>query len=216
MKVNKFGRFAAACRIGAGMTRGIVLAAGASTRMGRAKALLPAGGATFVRTILAALHDGGVADAVVVIGPDHDAVAAEIAAAGYGRAVINSRPDEGQLSSLLAGLAAIDGEDLDAALVTLVDVPLVAAATIRLLLARAAASPAPIVRAVHGGRHGHPVIFSRRVFAALRAADPAIGAKAVVRSAGVEDIEVADPGVLVDVDTPADYARLFGNTASGC
>jgi CTP:molybdopterin cytidylyltransferase MocA len=198
------------------MTHGIVLAAGASTRMGRPKALLPAGGATFVRTILAALRDGGVADAVVVIRPGHDAVAAEIAAAGYGRTVVNPRPEEGQLSSLLAGLAAIDGDDVDAALVTLVDVPLVAAATIRLLLARAAASSAPIVRAVHGGRHGHPVIFNRRVFAALRGADPAIGAKAVVRTAGVEDIEVADPGVLVDVDTPADYTRLFGNPPSGC
>ena len=198
------------------MTRAIVLAAGASSRMGRPKALLPIRGGTFVRAILAALRDGGVADAVVVIRPDHDAVAAEIAAAGFGRAVVNPRADEGQLSSLLAGLAAIDGDDLDAALVTLVDVPLVAAATIRLLVARAAASAAPVVRAVHGGRHGHPVIFSRRVFAALRAADPAIGAKAVVRAAGVEDVEVADPGVLVDVDTPADYARLFGDPAPGC
>jgi molybdenum cofactor cytidylyltransferase len=197
------------------MTRAIVLAAGASSRMGRPKALLPIRGGTFVRAILAALRDGGVADAVVVIRPDHDAVAAEIAAAGFGRAVVNPRADEGQLSSLLAGLAAIDGDDLDAALVTLVDVPLVTAATIRLLLDRAAASAAPVVRAVHGGRHGHPVIFSRRVFAALRAADPAIGAKGVVRAAGVEDVEVADPGVLVDVDTPADYARLFGDPAPG-
>src|SRR5204862_5052015 len=102
----------------------------ASTRMGRPKALLPAAGGTFVRTILAVLRDGGVADAVVVIRPGHEALAAEIVAAGYGRAVINPRADEGQLSSLLAGLDAIDEENLEAALVTLVDVPLVTAATI--------------------------------------------------------------------------------------
>jgi molybdenum cofactor cytidylyltransferase len=195
------------------MTLGIVLAAGASTRMGRPKALLPAGQSTFVRTILAALRDGGVADTVVVVRPGHDAVLAEIGAARYGRAVINPRADEGQLSSLLAGLDAVDTDGVDAALVTLVDVPMVRAATIRILLARAAASSAPIVRAVHGGRPGHPVIFKRHVFAALRAADPAIGAKEVVRSAGVDDVEVDDPGVLVDVDTPVDYARLFGKPA---
>ena len=198
------------------MTRGIVLAAGASTRMGRPKALLPAAGGTFVRTILAVLRDGGVADAVVVIRPGHEALAAEVAAAGHGRAVINPRADEGQLSSLLAGLDAIDDERLEAALVTLVDVPFVTAATIRLLVARAAASSAPIVRAVHGGRHGHPVIFKRSVFAALRAADPSVGAKEVVRSAGIEDVEVDDPGVLMDIDTPADYARLFGRTPPAC
>lgn len=196
------------------MTRGIVLAAGASTRMGRPKALLPAGGSTFVRTILTALRDGGVADAVVVVRPGRDDVIAEVEAVRYGRAVTNPGADAGQLSSLLTGLDAIDEDGLDAALVTLVDVPLVSAATIRLLLARAAVSRAAIVRAVHGGRHGHPVIFKRQVFAALRAADPAVGAKEVVRAARVEDVEVDDPGVLVDVDTPLDYARLFGKRAA--
>jgi molybdenum cofactor cytidylyltransferase len=77
------------------------------------------------------------------------------------------------------------------------------------LLARAAASPAPILRATHEGRHGHPVVFRRAVFAALRAADPAAGAKPVVRALAVEDVEVDDPGVLRDVDTPQDYDRLL-------
>ena len=82
-------------------------------------------------------------------------------------------------------------------------------AAIRLLLARAATSAAPIVRAVHRGEHGHPVIFKRRIFDALRAADPAQGAKAVVRAAEVEDVETGDPGVVDDIDTPEDYARLL-------
>jgi molybdenum cofactor cytidylyltransferase len=77
-------------------------------------------------------------------------------------------------------------------------------------------SSAPIVRAVHGGRHGHPVIFKRRVFDALRAADPSVGAKEVVRSAGIEDVEVDDPGVLTDVDTPGDYVRVFGKIPPAC
>lgn len=192
------------------MTPAIVLAAGASTRMGRPKALLPAGDRTFIRAILDTLRDGGAADAVVVIRDADDAVAAEVANAGFGRAVSNPRADEGQLSSLLAGLEAIDRPEVEAALVTLVDIPLVTAATVRLLLARAAASPAPILRAVHGGVHGHPVIFKRLLFEDLRRADPRLGAKEVLRRSVVEDVEVADPGVVEDVDTPGDYRRLFG------
>jgi molybdenum cofactor cytidylyltransferase len=192
------------------MIPAIVLAAGASTRMGRPKALLQAGGGrTFIATILDSLHRGGVHDAVVVVRPGHDAVAAEVGTCAVGRTVTNLRADEGQLSSLIAGLDGIDGPGVVGALVTLVDVPLIQASTVRFLLARAAASDAPILRAVHRGRHGHPVIFKRELFEALRRADPAIGAKAVVRAVRVEDVEVGDPGVVEDVDTPEDYARLF-------
>jgi molybdenum cofactor cytidylyltransferase len=194
------------------MTRAIVLAAGASTRMGRPKALLQAGGRTFIRRILHVMQEAGVTDAVVVVRPTHDEVIAEVAASGFGRAVVNPRAEDGQLSSLIAGLDAIDEPGVDAALVTLVDVPLVAASAIRLLLARTAISTAPILRAVHHGAHGHPVVFKREIFAALRAADPAEGAKAIVRAASVEDVETGDPGVLEDVDTPEDYARLIEKT----
>ncbi len=191
------------------MTPAIVLAAGASTRMGRPKALLRAGDRTFIQMILDALRDGGVPGAVVVVRPGQDEVMAAVAASAFGRAVPNPRPDEGQLSSLIAGLNAIDRPGVDAALVTLVDVPLIEASAVRRLLARAAVSDAPILRAVHRGRHGHPVIFKRAVFERLRQADPSIGAKAVVRAARVEDVEVDVPGIVEDVDTPEDYARLF-------
>ena len=197
------------------MTPAIVLAAGASTRMGRPKALLEAGGRTFIRTILEALRDGGVPEAVVVVRPGQPLVIQEVEASGFGRAVVNPRADEGQLSSLLAGLNAIDRPGVEAMLVTLVDVPLIGAAAIRVLLARAAASECAILRADHGRAQGHPDIVKRRLFDALRTADPAVGAKAVVRAAGVEDVEVDDAGVVEDVDTPADYARLFGKRMPG-
>ena len=105
------------------MTPAIVLAAGASTRMGRPKALLQAGQRTFIRAILDTLRDAGIVDAVVVVRAGDDAVMAEVAAAGFGRPSSIPRADEGQLSSLIAGLDAIDGPAVDAALVTLVDVP---------------------------------------------------------------------------------------------
>jgi molybdenum cofactor cytidylyltransferase len=137
------------------------------------------------------------------------AIEAEIAAAGFGRPVVNPRAADGQLTSLIAGLDAIDAPSVPAALVTLVDVPLVNPDTIRTLLARAGDSGAAVVRAVYRGQHGHPVIFKRELFDALRRGDPAVGAKQIVRTAAIADVEVNDPGVVEDVDTPADYARVI-------
>jgi molybdenum cofactor cytidylyltransferase len=128
---------------------------------------------------------------------------------------VNADPSRGQLSSLVTGLDAIDGPRVVAALVTLVDVPLVTPATIETLLARAAISRALIVRATYGNRHGHPVVFKRELFDALRRADPAVGAKAVFAANTVEDVEVDDPGVLQDVDTPDDYRRLVREIKPG-
>lgn len=186
--------------------------------MGRPKALLPCGGSglTFVARLIATLREGGVEDVLVVGRPGDAALRAEVEARGA-RYVENPRHEEGQLSSLLAGLDVADRPGVRAILVTPVDAPLVAAATVARLLAELHASHAPIVRAVHGGRHGHPVIFSRPVFDPLRHADPAAGARAVLQanSASVLNVEVGDAGVLADVDTPADYQRVFGAPLSG-
>jgi molybdenum cofactor cytidylyltransferase len=108
----------------------------------------------------------------------------------------------------MAGLDAVDVPGVDSVLVTLVDVPLIQASTVRALVARAATSSAPVLRATFRGGHGHPVVFKREVFAALRAADPSAGAKAVLRAVPVEDVEVDDPFVVRDVDTPEEYERL--------
>ena len=191
------------------VTPAIVLAAGASSRMGRPKALLAAGGRTFIRRILDTLRDADLSDAVVVVRPDAGEVIREISSARFGRAIVNTDPTRGQLSSLVTGLDAIDGPRAAAVLVTLVDVPLVEVATVRALLTRAPHSAAPIVRATYRGRHGHPVIFKRELFDALRRADPEIGAKAVFRAHAIEDVDVDDPGVVQDVDTPDDYHRVI-------
>jgi molybdenum cofactor cytidylyltransferase len=115
---------------------------------------------------------------------------------------------------LLAGLDAAEASDLEGVLVTPVDVPAVSAATIRTLLAAARGSRAAIVRPVYGAVHGHPVIFKRGVFDELRRADAGEGARSVVRRdpSRVVDVPVDDAGVVYDVDTPADYERLFGES----
>jgi len=189
----------------------IVLAAGRSSRFGRPKALARTVQATFIAQILQALADAGVPETVVVTRPADDELEREVARSGArARIVVNPDPDRGQLSSLLAGLDAIDRPGTDGAIVLLVDMPLVSSAAIRRVMDASQSSSAPIVRATHSGRHGHPVVFKRDTFDALRRADPSLGAKAVVHAMRVEDVEVEDRGVVEDVDTPEDYRRLFG------
>jgi molybdenum cofactor cytidylyltransferase len=195
------------------MVPGVILAAGRSSRMGRAKALLPCGpgGETFVRRLARALHDGGVQQVLIVGRSDDEALREEVAAMPLAaRFVENPGADAGQLSSVLAGLDAAAVPGTLGLLVTPVDAPLVTAATVATLLAMFSSTGAPIVRAVYRGRHGHPVVFSRDVFDGLRRADPGVGAKAVLRAHAIVNVDVDDAGVVGDVDTPEDYRALFG------
>jgi molybdenum cofactor cytidylyltransferase len=192
----------------------IVLAAGLSTRMGgRSKALLEIGeGETFLTRIIRSFHDAGVTDVAIVVGHEADAVRASLVDRGIRaiRLVVNPAYESGQLSSLLAGLNAIDGAAVRAILMTLVDVPAASPATIRRVIDRYLETGAPVVRPVRGDEHGHPVLIDRRLFDQLRRADPRQGAKPIVRAHASElgNVVVDDEGAFFDVDTPADYARL--------
>lgn len=197
------------------MISGIVLAAGASSRMGQAKAALPLGetGETVVARVIRTLIDGGVPGVVVVAGAHIDAVRHAMPAhEPRARVVEHAGWQQGQLSSLLAGLGAIDEPLLEAALVTLVDVPMVSPLTVAAVIGEWRRTRAPIVRPANGDRHGHPVIFDRSVFADLRAANPNAGAKAVfaIHKDRIVNVEVNDPGAFEDIDTPGDYERLIG------
>jgi molybdenum cofactor cytidylyltransferase len=198
---------------------GIVLAGGRSSRMGRPKALLPIGSAgdTFFDRVTRTLLDAGIEDVIVVVGADAAAIRAAARPRAGVRIVDNPDYEQGQLTSLLAGLRAIDGSQVTAALVTLIDVPLVSAATVRTLLAAQRERGAPVVRPVSNGRHGHPVIFGRALFQELHDADPAQGAKPVVRAHAAEMIEVPidDEGAFTDIDTREEYERIIGPLARG-
>jgi molybdenum cofactor cytidylyltransferase len=192
----------------------IVLAAGKSTRMGRPKANLPLeGGDTFLSRIVRTFSDAAVDDVVVVLGHDADAIARVFAPTGVAvRFVPNPDYETGQLSSLLRGLEAVDRPGVTAALVTLVDVPLVNARTVSAVIDHYLRTRAPIVRPIRGREHGHPVLIDRSLFDEVRRADPASGAKVVVRAhaSARGDVEVEDGGAFLDIDTADDYRRLVG------
>jgi len=196
------------------MLAAVILAAGDSSRMGTPKALLAdANGRSFVARIARTFGDAGLDQLVVVTGAQHEAIVNALAAEGLtGRVscVRNPDPSRGQLSSLWVGLDAVMRPDLDAMLMTLVDVPMVKPSTVRAVVEAWKRTGAPIVRPAMGERHGHPVLFDRAVFDELRRAPLDEGAKAVVHAYAdrVVNVAVDDEGCLIDVDTPADYAQL--------
>lgn len=193
---------------------GVVLAAGQSRRMGRSKALLPCPGAaeSFVARAVRILGEAGLARVSVIVrrgdAPLLDAIARMSPAPSI---VENPSAEGGQLSSLIAGIDDAEASGADAIVVLPVDMPLVQAASIATLLDAVRRSRAPIARVVHAGRSGHPVVFHRDMFDRLRAADPTVGARAVLHEAAgdVLDVPVEDPGVLRDVDLPEEYQQLF-------
>ena len=196
------------------MISAIILAAGASSRMGQAKAAMPFGqtGETVLSRVVSTLLSGGVPAVVVVAGAHIDAVRHAMPRNEHRvRVIEHSSWQQGQLSSLLAGLQAIDAPLLEAVMVTPVDVPLVTPATVAAVIGAWRRTRAPIVRPAAGERHGHPVIFDRSVFSDLRSADPNIGAKAVFATYRdrIVNVEVKDSGAFEDIDTPEDYERLL-------
>jgi molybdenum cofactor cytidylyltransferase len=196
------------------MLSAVVLAAGESTRMGAPKALLRApDGRSFVARIVGAFVAAGVPDVTVVTGTHHDRIVEVVTTEApelRPRFARNPDPSRGQLSSLWVGMDTAVGADTAGLLVTLVDVPMLDAATIAAVIAVWNRSHAPIVRPAIGERHGHPVLFDRALFQELRAAPLDAGAKTVVRrhTDRIVNVPVEDEGCLVDIDTLDDYAAL--------
>ena len=200
------------------MIGAVILAAGASERMGRPKALLPTGaegGETFLERLVGVAERAGLEPIRVVAGEHLEEIAAALPRLAS-LLVRNPNPELGQLSSLRVGLRALP-EGAEGAVVFLVDHPLVEESTVALLLERFRRSRLPIVIPSYGGRRGHPVLFGRAVFAELFAAPLREGARFVVRGRPelVDVVEVDDPGVLADIDTPEQYEKMMEGDSDG-
>lgn len=191
------------------MIAGLILAAGESRRMGRDKALLTYRGRTFLETLIFNLRAAAIDKITVVLGHHAESIQAAVDL-GDARVVVNSNYRLGQTSSLQAGLAAMAADSLEAAVLCLVDHPAVSAQVIVKLIERFESLRPPVVIPTHKGQKGHPIVINRLLFPELLAIAQSDPANLVIRKyhATTEFVEVADAGILADIDNPADFEAL--------
>ncbi|HYQ97883.1 MAG TPA: nucleotidyltransferase family protein, partial [Candidatus Nitrosocosmicus sp.] len=164
------------------MIAAVVLSAGESSRMGRPKALLPIDGQTFIERIVAALKQTSVGNITIILGHKADEMKSRIDHLPV-EILINSDYKLGQLSSLQVAVRHLEKiADCDGMLVHLVDHPYIDPVLVATMIDRFYQSGKLMVVPRHGGKRGHPVIFSRRLFGELLAAPLDQGAKAVVNA----------------------------------
>ena len=189
---------------------GVVLAAGASRRMGTPKALLTRrDGRTFVRASCEALLQAGLHPVAAVVAPGATAIGREAALCGAA-AVVNPQPERGQVSSIAVGLALALESGCAFALIAPVDQPPVQAALIHQLVLAAGREPEAVHVLTAAGERGHPAAFPSGLAAALREARAGESAREVIARLGipVREHEVGDEAVLRDLDTPEDLERF--------
>lgn len=180
----------------------IVPAAGRGERFGSSpKLLADVGGEPMLARTIRTLFDGGVSRIVIVTAPGSTLTGLAILDDVRVMTVVNPDPSRGMLSSIQTGLAATDGDPI---LVHPGDMPFVQAQTIAAVLT--ASRLGDVVTPRHGAKRGHPVALPGHLRVAILSADPASNLSAVLKAAEVDrlELEVDDPGVLRDVDTPHD------------
>lgn len=193
---------------------GILLAAGAATRMGRNKVLLELGGESLLRRAARSAIAAGLEPLVVVLGHEAERAGAELRGLGC-QVVVNREHARGINSSLSAGLEALP-ETAGAAVVLLADMPFVDQQVIAAVLARAGQTAAPLVSARYGGVSAPPTLYTRPLFAELRGGAGEGRGRQVVRR-HLERAAFADlpAGLLADVDVDDDLEQARRRLAPG-
>jgi molybdenum cofactor cytidylyltransferase len=181
---------------------GILLAAGASRRFGANKLLAPLADGTPLAVAAARHLRAATPAALAVVRPGEESLTSLLAAEGL-RIVEALDCEQGMGRSLAAGVEA--AADAAGWLIALADMPYIRVSTIARLVA-ALAEGQPLAAPYHHGGRGHPVAFSARYGDALRTLRGDRGAAAVLAGDAhwIARIEVGDPGILRDVDLPAD------------
>jgi molybdenum cofactor cytidylyltransferase len=184
---------------------GILLAAGRSTRFGADKLLHTLADGTSIALASAKPMKAVLRRVVAVVDPRNAALCRLLESAGV-EIVAAPTADEGMGKSLAAGVAATSGSA--GWIVALADMPFIASATVARLLSALQAGAA-VAAPTYQGRRGHPVGFDRRFRDELLAMRGDEGARHIVAAHrdGLRLIEVDDPGVLRDIDTPEDLRQ---------
>jgi molybdenum cofactor cytidylyltransferase len=193
---------------------GIVLAAGASTRMGRNKLLLPIGGEPLLRRSVRRALEAGLDPVAVVVG--HEADRARETLSGLPcRILVNPDHAVGQQTSVRAGIRAVPAE-ANAAVILLADMPFVTAAMVSELVRLHRETGARLVLSDYGGVQAPPTLYARGIFSELDAAGGEGCSKRVIARHAGEAVRAAWPAAaLADLDRPEDYERVRAQLAPG-
>ncbi len=188
------------------MISGIILAAGASRRMGTPKQSLELAGKPMLQYSVERFLESSLDQVILVVGPDTKWKKARRRGL---RVVVNPSPGRGISFSVKVALDSISPRS-EAAVIGLGDKPLLRASTIDSLIEAHRRSDAEIIVPVCRGRRGNPILFRKRLFPELRSLKGDVGAKVLVesKSYSVEEVPVDDVGVLLDVDVPADVQKV--------
>lgn len=189
-------------------TAAVLLAAGASKRMGTAKQLLPIDGQPLVQHVLNNVRHSSVSEVILVLGHSADAIRSELALEST-KVVVNENFLQGMGTSLTSGLAAVDTK-MQSALIILADQPFVQPETLDKLIAEHARTRAQIVIPTYRGFRGNPVLLDRSVFPEVMQLSGDIGCRAIFgdHQDGIVKLAVEDVGILLDIDQKRDYENL--------
>jgi len=187
----------------------VILAAGASSRLGRPKQLLELGGEALLRHTVRQALASHADEVIVVLGNEAMAIAEAVGDLGQ-RTVVNPEFAAGQSTSLVAGVRSVDPA-AEAVILMLGDQPTVDAALLNRLIERFIEARPAIVQPVYREIPGNPVLFRGDLMSELLAVTGDQGAREIVRSGrhAVDRLDV-DRDPPPDVDTEADYTRLVG------
>lgn len=193
---------------------GVILAAGASTRMGQDKALLPWQGGTFLASAIRALQP--ITELVIVVAGENEDSLAPIVNVNAAFLVRNRFPEQGQFSSLQKGVEEVLNRGRDAAVVTLVDRPAPAVEAIQRIKDEFLNADENIWAVVpeFNGRHGHPIVIGREMIDAFLRAPTGSNARDVEHAyqSHIRYLAVTDPNVVLNVDTPGDLEKLHSGS----
>jgi CTP:molybdopterin cytidylyltransferase MocA len=188
----------------------IVLAAGASRRLGQAKQLLMHEGETLLARSIRLANEVGAGPVLVVLGASHEKIRAAVSLDGV-KLVINENWEQGIASSIHAGVNSLDevGSSVSGVLILSCDQPRLTTAHLRALTESFTAQGEPsIVASEYVGVHGIPAVFPRSAFPDLLALSGDRGARALLVKPPCPLIAVPFEGGEVDIDQPADLAEL--------
>lgn len=187
----------------------VILAAGASSRMGRPKLLLPWRGTSVIGHIIGQWRELGTAQIAVVQRPDDTALTEELNRLDFPKSdrIKNPQPERGMFSSIVCA-AHWDGwrEDEASYAIVLGDQPHLRRQTLRALLAFHAEHPQAVCQPAFGGHRWHPVVLPREVFESLKLTRAeTLKDFLKLNAAPVVQLSVDDPALSLDLDTPEDY-----------